>query len=72
MFPSRKPMEDDLQWLTSSFCNNSSCVEVALVPGSGYVAIRDNRQTGLSHLFYTNEEWAQFVAGVKNGEFDLN
>jgi hypothetical protein len=59
----------ELPWRTSSFCNNSSCVEVAVTPE--FVAVRDSKNPGHQALVYTNDEWRQFIAGAKNGEFDL-
>ncbi len=55
----------------SSFCNFGDCVEVGQLPG-GAVAVRDtkDRERGAA-LVFTPEEWTAFVAGVKNGEFDL-
>jgi hypothetical protein len=56
----------------SSFCSGGGCVEVGQLPG-GPVAVRDSkdpeRRTALQ---FSVEEWSAFVAGVKNGEFDLS
>jgi hypothetical protein len=45
-------------------------VEVGSLPDGG-ISVRDSRdvQDG-PVLAFTREEWAAFVAGVKNGEFD--
>ncbi|KUL21773.1 DUF397 domain-containing protein [Actinoplanes awajinensis] len=59
----------DLPWRTSSFCSNTSCVEVAVTPD--FVAVRDSKNLQLQALTYTTEEWRQFIAGAKNGEFDV-
>jgi hypothetical protein len=59
----------DLRYRTSSFCSNGGCVEVALA--GDFVAVRDSKDTTKPALRYSAEEWQQFVAGVKNGEFDL-
>ncbi len=57
-------------WITSRFCNNSACVQVAHLPGD-MVAIRDSKNTaGPAHIF-DHEEWAAFISGVKAGDFDL-
>jgi hypothetical protein len=64
-----KDVAASLSWRTSSFCNNGTCVEVALE--SDFVAVRDSKEKGKTPFFYSTEEWRQFVAGVKNGEFDL-
>jgi hypothetical protein len=44
-------------------------VEVRQMPG-GSVAVRDGADPAQSWLVFTPEEWAAFIAGVKNGEFD--
>lgn len=58
-------------WFTSSFTggNNGQCVEVAFVPG--WVGVRDTKQHGTGPvLAFTADEWAAFLAGVRNDEFD--
>ena len=57
-------------WITSRFCNNSACVQVAHLP-TGMVAIRDSKDTAKGAHIFSSEEWAAFVAGVKAGDFDL-
>ncbi|BCY09580.1 DUF397 domain-containing protein [Actinoplanes sp. L3-i22] len=59
----------DLPWRTSSFCNNTSCVEVAATPE--FVAVRDSKSPRQLVLVYSKGEWQQFIAGAKNGEFDF-
>ncbi|MBI2086708.1 MAG: DUF397 domain-containing protein [Candidatus Zambryskibacteria bacterium] len=44
------------------------CVEVARKKRG--VAVRDSRNSQGGTLFFTNNEWAVFTNGVKNGEFD--
>lgn len=56
-------------WKKSSFCGNSSCLEVMLFPKSGYVSIRNLSRGGYT-VACSTEEWDAFIAGVKNGEFD--
>ena len=53
----------------SSFCSEGKCVGVAL--DGPLVQIVDTKDSDLPPLRFTREEWAAFVAGVKNGEFDL-
>ena len=58
------------QWMKSRMCSADGCVEVAHLPG-GNVALRDSKDvTKAAHVF-DREEWAAFIAGAKNGEFDL-
>lgn len=56
-------------WITSRFCNNSACVQVAHLPG-GLVAVRDAKNTARPAHVFDREEWAAFITGVKAGEFD--
>jgi Domain of unknown function (DUF397) len=57
-------------WARSRACSADGCVEVAHLAG-GSVAVRDSKDaTKPAHVF-DREEWAAFIAGVKNGEFDL-
>jgi Domain of unknown function (DUF397) len=59
-----------IEFRTSSFCSGGACVEVGMLP-RGAVAVRDSKDR-MQELVFTPEEWAAFVAGVKNGEFDLS
>ncbi len=45
------------------------CVEVA--KNSGGVQVRDSKNPSGSILSFNKEEWNAFLAGVKNGEFDI-
>jgi Domain of unknown function (DUF397) len=60
-----------IEFKVSSFCSLGDCVEVGQLP-DGAVAVRDtkDRERG-TPLVFTPEEWTAFVAGVKNGEFDI-
>jgi hypothetical protein len=60
----------DLHWFKSSFSAAGNCVEVAHLPGGG-VAVRDTKDRAKTPHVYTRPEWAAFLAGAKNGEFDL-
>jgi hypothetical protein len=62
--------QDNLHWFKSSFSASGSCVEVAHLPGGG-VAVRDSKDRGKAAHVYTRREWEAFLAGVRNGEFDL-
>jgi hypothetical protein len=55
---------------SSSFCTSGGCVEVAPLD-DGRIAVRDGKDpSGPVHV-YSAAEWQDFVAGVKNGEFDF-
>jgi hypothetical protein len=45
-------------------------VEVARLSDGG-VALRDSKNTGLPAHVFDRQEWAAFITGVKNGEFDV-
>jgi hypothetical protein len=51
-------------------CSADGCVEVAHLPG-GNVALRDSKDVSKPAHVFDREEWAAFIAGAKNGEFDL-
>lgn len=53
----------------SSRCGNSSCVAVAVLD-NGAVLVKDTKDESLPPLSFTQEEWAAFVDGVKNNEFN--
>jgi hypothetical protein len=58
-------------WFKSSRSgpNCDNCVEVAFVDGG--VAVRDSKNPAVATLLFTTAEWDAFVAGAKDGEFDL-
>lgn len=58
------------RWARSRACSTDGCVEVAQLPG-GHVALRDSKDVSRAPHVFDRDEWAAFIAGVKNGEFDL-
>ena len=58
-----------LEWQKSSFCGNSTCIEVASTPS--LVALRDSKDTDRPALVYSHEAWDAFLAGITAGEFDF-
>ncbi|MEU7616809.1 DUF397 domain-containing protein [Micromonospora rifamycinica] len=57
---------------TKSASNGGSCVEAGpLLDGSGRVAVRHSKARDAAMIIYTAGEWATFVGGVKDGEFDF-
>jgi hypothetical protein len=59
-----------LRWFTSTASGDISCVEVAYVPGGG-VAVRNSRERARPPHVFSDLEWATFLTGVRNGEFDI-
>jgi len=58
-------------WYKSSFsANGRNCVEVRIMP-DGAVAVRDTKDQAGPALVFTQTEWAAFLAGAQQGEFDL-
>ena len=59
-----------LVYRTSSRCTGGGCVEVAPLPDGGAV-VRGTKDRVREPLTFDKQEWADFVSGVKNGEFDF-
>jgi len=57
------------EFKTSSFCSLGDCVEIGRAPSDDFL-VRDSKARDRAPLEFTVDEWAAFVAGVKNGEFD--
>lgn len=59
-----------MRWRKSSHSGpQGDCVELAGLP-DGETAVRHSRYRSLPWLVFTRGEFAAFVAGVKDGEFD--
>jgi Domain of unknown function (DUF397) len=61
----------DAQWQKSSRSgpHSDNCVEIAFIGGG--VAMRDSKHPEGPVLLFTPAEWDAFVAGAKDGEFDV-
>jgi hypothetical protein len=63
---------DDLNgravWRRSSHCADNTCVEVASL--DGHVLVRDSKDRSGPVLEFSGREWAAFVRGVRDGEFE--
>jgi hypothetical protein len=58
------------QWRKSSRSGSTgNCVEVAITDDG--VAVRDTKNRSKQPHIYSRAEWAAFIDGVKDGEFDL-
>lgn len=59
-------------WRTSSRSQAANCVEVApLGAGTAPVALRDSKDRSGPVLVFGRSRWMDFIAGAKDGEFDL-
>jgi Domain of unknown function (DUF397) len=65
----RKPTMPAPQFRISSYCHMGGCVAVAFM-SDGSIAVRDEKIADGPTLTFSADEWAAFVAGVKNAEFD--
>lgn len=58
------------EWRKSSFSGQqTNCVEFRRVEDG--VEVRNSQRPDAGIIHYTDSEWQAFIAGVKNGEFDL-
>lgn len=66
-------MTSSLRWRKSSHSGpNGNCVEFATAgDGTGDVLVRHSKYPDDATIRYTVSEWKAFVAGVKDGEFDV-
>ncbi|MBM0238466.1 DUF397 domain-containing protein [Micromonospora sp. ATA32] len=63
----------DAPWRTSTRSQTSNCVEVApLRTGPAAVALRDSKDRSGPVLLFNRTGWLGFIAGAKNGQFDLD
>jgi Domain of unknown function (DUF397) len=53
----------------STHCANNGCVEVAFVDGQ--VGVRDSKDRQGPVLEFTANEWEAFLAGAREGQFEL-
>jgi hypothetical protein len=57
------------KWRKSSHSGNNGCVEVAY--DDDQVAVRDSKDPSGPMLLFTPHEWRAFLAGARDGEFDV-
>ena len=62
---------EGLNWHKSSYSgsNGGNCVEVAR--DGDHVLVRNTRDRASGTLDFTSSEWHAFLAGARDGEFDL-
>ena len=56
-------------WRKSTYSASNGCVEVAFVDGQ--VGVRDSKDREGPALVFTASEWEAFIAGARDGEFEL-
>jgi hypothetical protein len=66
----RKGTSDHLAWRKSSYSSNGGCVEVAAA--ADRIFVRDSKDRDGPVLNFNLLEWRMFLAGVRDGEFDLS
>ena len=64
------PKAED-KFARSTFCSGGSCVEVHRDVGDRLVRVRDSKRQGSPVLSFSTEEWRAFIAGAKEGQFDV-
>jgi hypothetical protein len=62
-------VESDSGWRTSTYSAASNCVEVAFIDGR--VAVRDSKDRQGQVLTFALPEWQAFLAGARDGEFEV-
>jgi hypothetical protein len=58
------------EYTKSSHSGMGGCIEVRLL-ADGRVGVRDSKDTAQQALVFTPLEWRAFLAGARDGEFDL-
>jgi len=59
---------DEPIWRAARGCDSGACVEIGAA--AGLVLIRNSADPGGTRLTMSRGEWQEFVAGVKDGDFD--
>jgi hypothetical protein len=58
-----------MTWYRSSFCSDTSCVEVLRIDSTGDRLVRDSKNPHRRPFRFSPAEWSAFIRGVKAGEF---
>lgn len=62
----------EIEYVRSTYSKPTNCVEAGKDPARGHIAVRNSRDLAAAPLLFTPNEWAAFVAGVKDGQFDAD
>ena len=65
-----KRQEGQLVWRKSSHSSNGGCVEVAVA--TDRILVRDSKDRNGPVLDFNFVEWKAFLAGLRDGEFDIH
>jgi Domain of unknown function (DUF397) len=63
------PLKTNEWFVPRRSANGSTCVETKFTEDTVYV--RNNLQPDAGTAQFTHEEWAAFVGGVKDGDYDV-
>lgn len=64
--------EDGWATAKASGANNDGCVRVNMaLKDNDMIGVQDSKQPGAGTMVFTRHEWACFLDGVGNGEFNL-
>lgn len=55
------------QWIKSSYCSDSACVEVAR--DGETIAVRDGKDRQGPVIRFSRQEWQGFLAGIEAGDY---
>lgn len=64
----RTPALGDIDWLISRTCDSGACVGVARRGEAVLIGNTNNPESPVTE--FTIDEWRQFLAGAKLGDFD--
>ncbi len=68
MSPFVPPTIGSLSWRVAHRCDAGGCVRVAA--NADMIVIGDTKNPDGPMLSYTRKEWATFVEGIREGDFD--
>jgi hypothetical protein len=59
-----------LEWRRSTYCGSDDCIEVAILDDRAYV--RSSKGAEGAYMVFDKEEWRNFLAGVRDHQFDID
>ncbi len=64
----KPPTVQELNWRVARNCNSGACIQIA--SHGEQIVIGDSKNPAGPILTYTRSEWAAFVDGIREGDFD--